>query len=323
MRRVTESVLIGLLLASGSVPAADTHTRAVPTPPRALLYASAKNMERDGLFADAMAVYRMAIHNGVTGRAKDEAYLGLARCEEKQGNFWKAFLAVESSFPTRDELLALSNEERGKELQRRLKIETRLGDALAQKGRETIPEAKTKDGKNLNGWGAAAEVFNAIVFNNPKTPFARSALIKRGDCLRQNKDYDAAEKSYRLLINTFPEAAEVAEAKIALARLLAEKTQNNGGIRGDVEQETTAIFNAAATIPDMKPELKEKLTDARNAVNENKAQALLQSVKNYYLKRGGRKEKESARFLLADIVARYPQTKAATEAQELLKKIKR
>ena len=310
-----------LLLANAR--AADTSTRAVPEPPRALLYASAKALEREKQFADAMAVYRMALHNGVTGQAKDEAYLGLARCEEKQGNLWKAFLAVESSFPERDALIAMTNDERGREMERRLKIETRLGEALAQAGKAAVPDAADKSGKAMNGWAAAAAVYYAIVYNNPKTVFARKALVRRGDCLRQNGDYGEAEKSYRMLINTFPGTPEVAEANIALAALLAEKTSGNGGIRGDAEQETTAIFNAAAATPDLKPELKEKLAEAQSAVRENKAQALLASVKNYYLKSGGKQGRQSAEFLLADIVARYPESSAAKEAAELLKKLKR
>lgn len=312
--------LPGALAASSS--AADTSVRSAPEPPRALMYSSAKAMEKRGEFEDAMAVYRMAIHNGVTGRAKDEAYLGLARCEEKQGNLWKAFLAVESSFPTKDELLALPNDRRGAELERRLKIEMRLAAALAELGSAPAPDATARDGKPLNGYAAAAEVYHAIVYNNPRTAYARQALVRRGDCLRRNRDYDAAEKSYRLLINSFPGTPEVAEANIALAALLAEKTSGNGGIRGDAERETDAIFNAAATVPDMKPELKEKLEAAKGAVDENKAQALLQSVKNYYLKRGGRRERESAVFLLSDIIARYPRTDAAREAGEILPRLK-
>lgn len=312
--------LILFLTCTGVLAAADTSTRAVPEPPRRLLYSSAKALERERQYDEAMAIYRMALHNGVSGRAKDEAYLGLARCEEQQGNLWKAFLAVESSFPTREQLLALKNEERSEELLRRLNIETRLGDALTRAGKNIVADAKDKKGAPLNGFAAAAEVFNSIVFNNPQSAPARAALIKRGYCLRQNGDFAEAERSYRLLINSFPGAPEVAEANIALAALLAEKTQTNGGIRGDEEREATAIFNAAAATPDLKPELKEKLAAAKKAVDENKAQALLQSVKNYYLKRGGRKEQESAAFLLADIIARYPQTQAAAEAKTLLKK---
>lgn len=311
---------LGCLLAA-PLAAAEAPVRSAPEPPRALLYSSAKAMERRGEFDEAMAVYRMAIHNDVTGRSKDEAYLGLARCEEKQGNFWKAFLAVESSFPKKEELLALPNDRRGAELERRLKIETRLAAALAGLGAAPAPDATARDGKPLNGFAAAAEVYQAIVYNNPQTTYARQALVKRGDCLRRNREFAAAEKSYRLLINTFPGTPEVAEANIALASLLAEKTSGNGGIRGDDEREATAIFNAAATVPDMKPELKEKLEEAKSAVDENKAQALLESVKNYYLKRG-RRERESAVFLLSDIIARYPRTDAAREAGELLPRLK-
>ena len=56
-------------------------------------------------------------------------------------------------------------------------------------------------------------------------------------------------------------------------------------------------------------------------MEENKAQALLESVKNYYLKRG-RRERESAVFLLSDIIARYPRTDAAREAGEILPRLK-
>ena len=57
------------------------------------------------------------------------------------------------------------------------------------------PDATARDGKPLNGFAAAAEVYQAIVYNNPQTTYARQALVRRGDCLRRNREFAAAEKS--------------------------------------------------------------------------------------------------------------------------------
>ncbi|MDR0867482.1 MAG: tetratricopeptide repeat protein [Planctomycetota bacterium] len=295
----------------------NVETRAVPPPPRKMLYASAKALERAGEFAEAKAIYRMALHNGAGGRNKDEAFLGLARCEEQEGNFWAAFLAVESSYPTRDELLNLPAAERGDELARRAKMEMRYGDELSKLGDAETPA--TQDGKKLNGYQAAAAIFYAVVYNNPQAPVARTALLRRGDCLKNAGDFAEAEKSYRMLINTFPDAPEVAAAKISLASALAEKTADNGGLRGREERETTDLLLSTSTAP-LPPELREKLAATQSEIDENKAQTLLATVKNYYAKRLNSRDRHAATFLLNDILDRYPQTAAAAEAAKMLGK---
>jgi TolA-binding protein len=299
--------------------AADGAQRVVPPPPRNLLYLAAKDHERGGNFAEAKAVYRMALHNGVTGAARREAFLGLARCEESEGNYWEAFKAVESSFPAKEDLLALAPAARGDEISRRLAAEMRLAAALAPHGAAEV--GRKASGAAVTGWQAAAEVYYAVVYNNPQSELARQALVKRGDILRQAGDYAEAERSYRLLINSFPDTPEVVEAQISLAGLLAEKTAAEGGLRGDAERETVAIFRTAATLPNLAAPLKEKLQDAQQAVNENKAQALLAKVTHYYLPRGNRRERDAAKWMLNDIITRYPATTAATAARELLPKI--
>jgi outer membrane protein assembly factor BamD (BamD/ComL family) len=315
MRDFHKFLLAATLATAISAPAMET--RDVPPPPKCLLYASAKSLERQGKFADAKSIYRMALHNGAAGRSKREAFLGLARCEEKSGDFWAAFLAVESSYPTREELLGMPAEQRGKELARRAKMETRYADALAKRGHKEIGTT-LKDGKKLTGFTSAAAVYHAVVFNNPQSPATLNALIERGDCLRAAGEFDEAEKSYRMLINTFPGAPEVEEARISLAGLLAEKTAGNGGLRGREERETTDILRSASTAVSLAPEVKEKLQTARVEINENKAQALLDTVKKHYAKRHNSRDHKATIFLLNEIIDRYPRSAAATEAAKML-----
>lgn len=317
MKKIITTLLFCGCVVAAESPSTNTATRNVPPPPRKMLYLSAKEMERVGKYDEAKAVYRMAINNGVIGDAKDEAFLGLARCEEKQENFWLAFLAIESSFPERDALLNLPAEERAKALLLRVNLQWQIAGELEKIGTEIVADAVDKKNKKLNGFSAAAEIYHAIIYNHPKSDVARSAFIRRGFCLRQIGDFTEAEKTYRMLINTFPDAPEVAEAKIGLAALLAEKTHEKGGLRGREQSETTDIVRNAKTLTDKRPELQEQVEYAQTAIEENEAAALLQQAKEY-LKRGGRKSNSAAIFLLEDIYKRYPNTAAANEAKTYL-----
>lgn len=288
--------------------------RKVNAPTNPYLYLSAKKLELKGgeSIEDAMAIYRMAIHNGAKDRALEEAYLGLARCEYARGNYWQSFRAVESSYPQQFSRQALDQ---------RARMEMDLAKLLLQRAGQPVEGALDKAGKQLNGYQTAATVFDAVVYNDPKGPFAPAALRQKAQCQKELQDYDEAAKTYYTLLNTYPHSPEVAEARLEQVELLALKTRNEGGIKGQQQDRVVEMLRKAKTEQKSDdPAYQEKIRQVEAQVQENQAGARLQEAK-YYIKRGGGKAEAAAKFMLEDILRRYPGTKAVPEAQELLNKI--
>ncbi len=288
--------------------------RKVAEPEDKFLYLSAKKLELQGgeAIEDAMSIYRMAVHNGAQGRALEEAYLGLARCEYAQGNHWQAFRAVESSFPKEFDRTALDL---------RARMELDLGEKLVQRAGQPVDGALDKDGKTLNGFQAALQIFDAMIYNDQKGPLIPRALRRKAYCLTQLKDYDEAEKTYFILQNSFAYSPENAPAKLELIELLALKTKGDGGIKARRQEQVVEMLREVKTDPGSDtPEIKQKIEQAEAAVRENQAAARLQEVR-YHLKRGGAKDEAAAKFLLEDILRLYPDAESAKEAQKMLDKL--
>ncbi len=286
--------------------------RKVTQPASEYYYISAKKLELNGPEAvrDAMAIYRMALHNGATNRAKEEAYLGLGRCEYRLGNYWRSFKAIESSFP---------QEFDSTQTNLRSRMEMILGGLLEQLGNNPVKGSAEDGEKELSGYQAAALVYQAVNYNDPKSGFAREALRSKGRCLLKSGEYDEAEKAYYTLLNSYPGSKEALEAGPELVELKALKSKNEGGLRGKTLDDAVNILRQAETMPDTNEAFKEKIGKAKTAVQENVAETKLKEAK-YYLKRGGKKSEVAARFILSDIIKLYPQTKAGKEAEELFTK---
>lgn len=302
-----------------SIPPVDTkegpEVRKVTAPADRYLYLSAKKLELEGgedALDDAMSIYRMAVHNGAQGRALQEAYLGLARCEYARGNYWQAFRAVESSYPKEFDRA---------ELDLRAQMEMDLGQLLQKQSAQKVGDAMDKDGKPLSGYQAAAQVYESVVYNDPKGPYTPTALRRRAQCLKELKDYDEAEKTYYTLSNTFPHSKENIEAKLELIELLALKTKDTGGIKAQDQDRVTDMIRQAKTRQESNdPSYKQKIEQAETALAENRAAARLQEAK-FYIKRGGDKAESAAKFILEDILRLYPDTTAAKEARQMFDKL--
>lgn len=292
---------------AGAAPA----TRKVSQPEQKHYYISAKRLELKGTESvkDAMAIYRMALHNGASGAAREEAYLGLARCEYRLGNYWRSFQAVQSSLPDQFDARAL---------QLRSRMEMDLASILEQLAQKPVKGSKGKDDKELSGYQAAAIIYEAVIYNDPKSDFARKALQRQALCYQNSGDLNEAEKSYYKLVNTFPRSQEALQAQPEMVKLLALKSKGEGGLRGKKYDEAIDRIRQSKTISGGK-NFQEKVKQAEQAVQENAAETKFNEAM-YYRKRGGRQAQASAEFLLRDIIRRYPQTKAGKQAQELVEK---
>lgn len=288
--------------------------RKVVAPADKYLYLSAKKLECAGgeSIEEAMSIYRMALHNGAKGRASDEAYLGLARCEYARGDYWQAFRAVESSYPQEFDRA---------ELDLRSRMELELGKLLMQRAGQPVAGALDKDGKTLNGYQTAEIVFESVVYNDPKSVLAPQALRHKAQCQKELRRYEDAKKSYYMLTNSYPFSPEKAQASLELIELMALMTKDTGGIKpADQERVVNILRSNKASSNNADPAFREKITQAETAVKENQATARLGEAK-FYLKRGGDKANAAAKFMLEDILRHYPDAAAAKEAQELLHKM--
>lgn len=286
--------------------------RKIVQPSSEHFYVSAKKLELNGEDAvrEAMAIYRMALHNGAQGVAKEEAYLGLARCEYRLGNYWQSYKAVESSFPQEFEHA---------KIQLRSRMEMDLAQLLAQKKSEPIPGSEEKGGKPMTGYQAGAAVYNTVIYNDPKSEFARQALRYRGLCLKDAGELEEAEKSYYMLVNTYPSSREALEAGPEMVELQALKSRGEGGLRGKKYDEAINRLRQSKTVTSAGEDFNGKIEKAQQAVDESAAETRLKEAQ-YYRSRGGRKGNDAAEYILADIIKRYPQTQAGQEAQKIFEK---
>lgn len=289
--------------------------RKVAEPANPYLYLSAKKLELQGgeeALEEAMSIYRMAARNGAQGRALEEAFMGLARCEYARGNYWQAFLAIEASYPKEFDRAALDL---------RSRMEADLAEKMIAKANAPVEGAQGKNGKPLNGYQAAVAIFDAMIYNDQKGPLIPAALRRKAFCQTQLKDYDEAEKTYFVLQNSFPYSQENAPAKLELIELLALKTKGEGGIKARRQEQVVEMLREVEASPaGDNPEIKQKMEAAKAAVRENQAAAKIEQAKTY-LKRGGTKENAAAKFLLEDVLRLYPDAESAKEAQTMLQKL--
>lgn len=256
---------------------------------------------------DALAIYRAALRNGATGMVGEEAWLGVARCEHRLGNHWRAFLASEQSFPSQYDARRVSE---------RLALQIRIAEALEAQGAALVAGGEGDgDGKKRSGFEAASRIYERIVYNDPQHPFAARALLRAGDCYLEIGDLDQAEMKYRQVMTHYERSEEMQLARLSLAKVLSLKHPRTGhdGVRSEVS-ELLPPPEMGASLPD---EVRERAEAALAVHNQAEAESLFEKAR-YYASTGGRRGRDAAIFLCEDILKRYPDTPSAAEAQALL-----
>ena len=316
--------LILIYVALSCIVYADSsNVRKVKEPSRKHIYLSAKRLElADGgeKIDDAKAIYRMAIHNGAKGYELEEAYLGLARCEFRQGHYWAAFSALENSFPKQFDQDGVAL---------RIKMELDLAGRLAKMGDREATGAPFKKDSNgnmlpdrISCLEAAAQIYKTVTYNDPKGPYAPRGLLMSARCYKEIGEFKASEDEYRHLVETFPNSKETVKAQAELIEVLAKKSKSaDEGLEGKVQDEVLNRMVQAKAVAKDSPELERSLENAQAAVDDTQSLAMLEKA-DFYIKRGNKKSIDAAKFLLNDIVKRFPKTEAATKAAEKLEKLK-
>jgi tetratricopeptide (TPR) repeat protein len=240
--------------------------------------------------------------------AREDAWYGLARCEYRRGNWWKAFDALERSFPRKFDRSEVAG---------RIRLEMFIGEHLWRLGEARIPDTSS-NGELLTGYRAASLVYAAAIFNQPIAADAPLALLRRGDAAAMDRDWEAAEKFYRQVVEYYPESEPAMQARSSLAEMvmrrysleLPEAARNDlGSIMDDVERADAGLSGAA----------EERRRRAVAVANDMEAETKLRHAKEYLKNVRVRKSRDAAVFLLGDLVSHFPGTIQAGEAADILR----
>lgn len=268
----------------------------------------ARQLEEEGRLEEALTAYQGVIAVGESP-SLSEAYFGVGRCEARRGRHWTAFSAIEKSFPKEFHADAVS---------RRVHLEFSLGKAVMALGDAPVADA-VEGAKTLTGYEAGARIFAAIVYNDPQSLVAPRSRLLLGDCQLALRRTAEAATTFRRAIRACQGRPEALEAKAGLIRALAEHPYPDN-VPPEVFTEIEELLRQCTIVPEMTPELKERVEKAQASRNELHAKEMLRKARFYLLgkTKAGRK---AARFLLEDLLHRYPETASAGEAQTLLSKI--
>ncbi len=241
--------------------------------------------------------------------AREEAWYGVARCEYRLGNWWKAFDALERSFPKMYEKSEVAG---------RIKLEMYIGERLWRMGDQPAPDAII-DREQLNGYQAASRVYAAAVFNQPTSDDAPLALLRRGDAATMEQNWKEAARYYRQVVQYFPESEPAMQARSSLTEAIYRDEHPAGfpeAARDDVASIMDDVERASGRLSG---EAEERRVRAVALANDLEAETKLRHAKEYLRSLRVRKSRDAAVFLLGDVVSLYPNTSQAQEAAELLR----
>jgi Uncharacterized protein conserved in bacteria len=242
------------------------------------------------------------------GEAREEAWYGIARCEYRMANWWRAFQALERSFP---------EEYNPGEVAGRMKLESFIGERLWRMGDTPVQDARDKN-MPLNGYQSAARVYAAMVENVPAHDDTPLALLRQGDAASLINDWDNAARYYRQLVEYFPDSEEAMQGRSSLTEAIYRQEWPRGfpeAARDDVQNIMGDVVRADSGLS---AEALDRRRRAEEVANDLDADIKLRHAKEYLKSVKLRKSREGAVFLLQEIVRMYPRTEQAAEAGDLL-----
>ena len=162
----------------------------------------------------------------------------------------------------------------------------------------------------------AVEVYKKIIENSPFDKNADKALYKMAECYRRMMKYKEAIEAYKKLITDYPESELVPEAKYQLAY-----TKYEASLDPEYDQESTEAalkefkeISKTTAVPSIAAEAEKVMSDLRI----RKANSALK-VAEFYERQ---KKYRSAVIYYKDVVAKFPDTEAASYANEKIELLK-
>ena len=244
-----------------------------------------------------------------TSEAREEAWYGVARCEYRRENWWKAFDALERSFPEKYD----RNEVLG-----RIKLEMYIGERMWRMGRQSVPDSR-KNEALMTGYQAAARVYTAALFNQPNAADAPLAMLRRGDAAAMENDWPEAAKFYRSVVQYYPESEAAMQARSSLTEAVFRQEWQAGMPEEGLQDLDMHMGNVERNKELLSPPAEERRQRAVTLANSQKAEEMLRTAKSYMSQIRVKKSRDAAVFQLGEIVSHYPNTPQAREASELLR----
>jgi len=169
----------------------------------------------------------------------------------------------------------------------------------------------------LSNRGIAIEVYELILKKAPAGKKAPADALRLGQLQAETKQSELAVLTYRDLIKRHPLSEQAATARVEIAELLLELSQEGDGDGRLVRQARRELETVLAKAP--KDERREEAEALLSKADERQADALC-GLGEFYL-RDSHQRLSAARRYLHDVVREYPSTKSATMAKALLQQV--
>jgi tetratricopeptide (TPR) repeat protein len=270
----------------------------------------------DWLVADnpekALGQYDLLLKKFPSSEEARKGYFGRGLCLYKLGEYLEAFENIEKSFPKSPVK---------KEIDKRCALEYQIGRKLMAEKNKIVKEGGGFLKKSETGYQVAARIFKAILYNDPANKIAPEALFSLGECEYAMGRYKHARQAYMRLVTYHADSSLVPIAKLRAAKCYASKAHGKTNSSRAIENTMRAeelVKSVRETAEAVNVDSRE-LQNTAKLVESKKAAEMLESAK-YYLRIHKKGSKNSAIFILNDIISRYPGTYSAKEAAGLLKK---
>ena len=156
----------------------------------------------------------------------------------------------------------------------------------------------------------AVTIYEQILKLSPAGPMAPTSLYRIGQLQEELDDYDLASRSYRQLLRDFPSAPIVPEARLALARVLLVLADQGDSNRRLVAEARWHLDRFGKEHPDHEG----TATAAQLSLTADEYQAGYLAYLGEFYSRPAHFRPAAARRYLAQLLATYGDTPAATQA---------
>lgn len=270
----------------------------------------AYELEQSGQFHPAAQAYFLLVETFPHSEEAASALQRLARCLFHMENYYSSFKAIEQ--------VMLSYPRMTRNKANLVEIQFAIGQRF-QEGARVNPVDSNEPPRR--GAEAAAEIFQAVVRNDPFGPHAGPALLALGDTYRKLGRPRDAQDQYNRVINEFSanehlvDQARIGLQECAVSLGEASVSEAVGVIRNHAHE----IARRDGGSEEARGEI-ENLQRRVSDLEEADAQKLMDEAR-FYNRRGTHESRKSARWICERILEEYPRTAAADDARTLIASI--
>jgi len=259
-------------------------------------YDYAKELMSQEKYREAAEEFRRFVSLFAYSRHAADAQFMVGEALLKAGELNEAFNAYESllsKFPETDKV------------NRALRREYEIGDALCS-GRSR------KKVERILGLGGdrGVKVLNRVIEHNPFDPLAERALMRLGQYYMDSRQYDRAHTTYARVLEEHPKGAHFAQARYLKAVASYKQIE---GPHYDARPMTDAL-KQLKDIQATQGSAEKDVPELIDRIQRTRAKADYDTAR-FYLRNGKAK---AARVYLQSIVQRYPRTRYAQMAAQVL-----